>query len=179
MQRFQSAHDVLASVRKKLESAASAPAMRGRESVLEHVTDILSQGRGYSWIGIYLSVEGPPGAVDSGSVAQAESRSTMPHVGQLSDAGSEMVVPIRVGTRTLGMINVEGARGGRLSRQERTLLGQVAAALAKYLTTGPGKLQRRQARAQVATTNPGRPHKGPQPARLEKTRAVAGEHSTR
>ncbi|HKD45701.1 MAG TPA: hypothetical protein VKD24_08585 [Candidatus Angelobacter sp.] len=176
MQRFQSAHDVLASVREKLASA-SARTIRANENVLEHVTDILSQGRGYSWIGIYLSVEGPPG--DSDSVAQAESRSAMPDVGQLPDAGSEIVVPIRVATRTLGMINVEGARGGRLGRQDRTLLGQVAALLAEYLTTGPGKLLRRQARAQVASSNPGRPHKGPQSARLEKTRAAAGEHSTR
>ena len=178
MQRFQSAHDVLASVRKKLASA-SARTIRANENVFEHVTDILSQGRGYSWIGIYLSVEGPPGAGDSGSVAQAESRSAVSHVAQLPDAGSEIVVPIRIATRALGMINVEGARGGRLCRQDRTLLRQVAVALAEYLTTGPGKLLRRQARAEVASTNPGRPHKGPQSARLEKTRAAAGEHSTR
>ena len=179
MQRFRSAHDVLASVREKLASAPSARTIRGNKNVFEHVADILSEGRGYSWIGIYLSVEGPPDSGDSGSVAQAESRSAARDAGQLPDAGSEMVVPIRVATRTLGMISVEGPRGGRLGRQERTLLGQVAAALAEYLTTGPGKLMRRQARAQVASTNPGRPHKGPQPARPEKTRAAAGEHSPR
>jgi hypothetical protein len=180
MQRYQSAHDVLESVRNKLASAATATAFPGDKDVLQQVTDILSRGRGYSWVGIYLAVEDNSGAAQAGRLAQAESTSNAAGSGRFPEDKSEMVVPIRIGARTLGMIDVESGHVHDLGSQERALLGQVAAALAQYLTTGPGKLQRRHAREREAGAQAeGHPQKGPQPARPERSRAAAGEHSTR
>lgn len=179
MQRRQSAREVLQSVREKLASAAdSSPAPRSPD-VLQQVADLLSRGRGYSWVGIYLAVEDTTGAAEASSVALAESASDSSRSARFPESKSEMVVPIKIAIRTLGMIDVE-SQAGAVSRQERVLLGQVAAAIAQYLTTSRGKLRRRQARAQAASVRPeSRPQKGPQSARPEKSRAAAGEHSTR
>jgi putative methionine-R-sulfoxide reductase with GAF domain len=178
MQRRQSAREVLQSVREKLASAADSNSAPRSPDVLQQVADLLSRGRGYSWVGIYLAVE-DTGAAEASSVALAESASDSSRSTRLPESKSEMVVPIKIGIRTLGMIDVE-SRAGAVSRQERVLLGQVAAAIAQYLTTNRGKLRRRQARAQAASVRPeSRPQKGPQSARPEKSRAAAGEHSTR
>lgn len=180
IQRYKSAHDVLESVRGKLASAATSSPSPWNQDVLQQVVDILSHGRGYSWVGIYLGVEDTAGAANANSVARAESIFDAPGGARFPESKSEIVVPIRIGSRTLGMIDVESGRAGALGRQERTLLGQVATALAQYLTTGPGKLRRRQAREQAASGQPvSRPRKGPQSARPEKSRAAAGEHSAR
>lgn len=168
---------MLASVREKLASAATTSALPGSKDVLQQVADLLAQGRGYSWVGIYLSVEEPSGAAGRG-VAQAESTSEA--ATRFPESKSEMVIPIRIAGRMLGMIDVESGRTADLGSQERALLGQVAAALAQYLTTDPGKLRRRQVREQTANASPSsRQQKAPQSARPERRQAAAGEHSTR
>lgn len=182
-QRYQSAHDVLKTVKEKLASAATSSATCARDAnVLQQVVDALSSGRGYSWVGIYLAVEERAGAAATSAVAQTGSdpAANVAPAARFPETKSEMVVPVKIATRTLGMIDVESGRANALSRQERVLLGQVAAALAQFLTTNRGKLLLRKAREQSGgARTESHPQKGPQSARPERTRAAAGEHSTR
>jgi K+-sensing histidine kinase KdpD len=184
MQRFQSAHEVLKSVREKLAPATIPGTTVARaQDVLEGVVEILSRGRGYSWVGIYLAVEDTAAAEGRRSVV------TQTRLGPASGAApttrfpetkSEIVVPIKVGSRTLGMIDVESDRANLLTGQEHALLRQVAAAIAQYLATNRGKLLVRKARERSTGEQVDRqPQKGPQSARPERSRAAAGEHSAR
>ena len=93
---------------------------------------------------------------------------------------SEIVTPIKIGARILGVIDVESDRLNAFSSQERVLLEQVSKMLARYLTTDKGSRLMRKAReeshqAQAETE----PHKPPQSARPELSRAAAGERATR
>jgi hypothetical protein len=182
IQRYQSAHEVLKSVREKLASPTiSATTAARQQDVLDGVVEVLSRGRGYSWVGIYLAVEDRGGAEGRSVVTQTR---LGPAPGANPDARfpetkSEIVVPIKAGTRTLGMIDVESDRANLLTGQEHALLRQVAAAIAQYLATNRGKLLLRKTRERSAGERVDRqPQKGPQSARPERTRA-AGEHSTR
>jgi putative methionine-R-sulfoxide reductase with GAF domain len=183
IQRYQSAQEVLKSVREKLALATiSDTTVARQQDVLHSVVEILSRGRGYSWVGIYLAVEDRAGAEGRSAVAQTR---LGPASGDVHDtrfpvAKSEIVVPIKAGARTLGMIDAESNRANLLTGQEHALLRQVAAAMAQYLATDRGKLLLRKARERSSSQQVDRqPQKGPQSARPEKSRAAAGEHSTR
>jgi putative methionine-R-sulfoxide reductase with GAF domain len=117
--------------------------------VLDQVVEVLARGRGYSWVGIYLAArvaEMPPGPKVT---TEAESGSH-----PASQSSAELSVPIRIASRTLGVINVEASPAKDFSRQEQALLGQVAEELARYLTTNRGKLLSRKARAAASSTMP-------------------------
>lgn len=178
---YQPAHAVLQSVKEKL-AAATAGNAPPRQNMLDVISGILVIGRGYSWMGIYLAVEDNTGGEDRSEAAPAGSDpgSDAARPARFPETKREMVIPIKVGVRKLGMIAVESDRANGLSRQERVLLGQVAAAIAQYLTTGPGKLLLRKAREHSArAVAASQRQKGPQSARPEKSRAAAGEHFTR
>jgi putative methionine-R-sulfoxide reductase with GAF domain len=180
IQRYQSAHEVLKSVREKL---ASSTTVTRQQDVLEGVVEILSRGRGYSWVGIYLAVEDRTDAEGRSSVVtqtRLDPASGGTHATPFPVAKSEIVVPIKVGTRTLGMIDVESDRANLLTGQEHALLRQVAAAIAQYLATNRGKLLLRKTRERSSSEQVERqPQKGPQSARPQRSRAAAGERSAR
>lgn len=189
MQRYQSAHEVLKSVREKLAPATIPGTTVARaQDVLEGVVEILSWGRGYSWVGIYLAVEDRAGAEGRRSVvtqtrlgsASGAAPASGANATRFPETKSEIVVPIKVGSRTLGMIDVESDRANLLTGREHALLRQVAAAIAQYLATNRGKLLVRKARERSTDEQVDRqPQKGPQSARPERSRAAAGEHSAR
>ncbi len=149
--------------------------------------EILSRGRGYSWVGIYLAFEDRDGAEKRSVVTQTKvgSASGAAPASRVNDTRfpetkSEIVVPIKVGSHTLGMIDVESDRANLLTGQEHALLRQVAAAITQYLASNRGKLLLRKARERSSGERADRqPQKGPQSARPERSRAAAGEHSTR
>ncbi len=62
---------------------------------------------------------------------------------------SEIVVPIRIGGRTLGVIDVESDRANNFGSADRVLLEGVAAMLARFMTTR-GKVLVRHARERHA-----------------------------
>jgi K+-sensing histidine kinase KdpD len=183
MQRYQSAHQVLKTVRDKLAPAAMSGTTVAREQgVLDAVVEILSRGRGYSWIGIYLAVEDRVSAEGKRVVAQTRLGAPAGAGGaiRVPETKSGIAVPIKIGARTLGMIDVESERANLLTGQEHALLRQVAAAIAQYLTTNRGKLVLRKARERFASEQVERqPQKSPQSARPERSRAAAGERSAR
>ncbi|HEY6350329.1 MAG TPA: GAF domain-containing protein [Candidatus Angelobacter sp.] len=199
-QRYRPAHDLLTSLKALLVFKPSADA----GNVLEEVVEQLYQGRGYFWIGIYLAAGDkvirqcfrgpiPPchsfalGAGNVGTAGKTGVTKVIPDVSLdpaysmcFLETKSEIVLPLKIGSRILGVIDVESDRANAFSSQERALLGQAAKVLARYLTTAQGKQLSRMAREKSnAARAETQPHKPPQPARPKLTRAAAGEHSTR
>src|SRR4029077_2922077 len=112
-EQLQSPSLVLTTVKERLSSSAMAqPA-----EALDGVAEVLCRGRGYSWLGIYLAVE------DLG-VKQC-SRGDAPASATMADLHGEIAVPVKQGTRTLGLIIAETGRQASSARQDRALLQQV------------------------------------------------------
>lgn len=197
---YRSAHDLLTSLKELLVPSPSSRA----EKVLEEVLEQLYAGRRYFWIGIYLAAGNkvvrqcfrgpvPPchsfalGVGNVGTAGKSGVTKVIPDVSLdptysmcFLETKSEIVLPIKIGSRVLGVIDVESDRPGAFSSQERALLEQVAEMLARYLTTNQGKRLLRKAREKSnSTAAETEPHKPPQSARLELSRAAAGEHSIR
>ena len=170
-QRHQSSSAVLASIREKLAAAQSAKP----QEILDAIVAALSEGRGYSWTGIYLAIENL-------GVRQASSggSATTPASMSLDELQAEIAVPIRLGARTLGLIVAETGRASGAARQERVLLQQTAKLIAQYLTTDRARqllrLTREKGRAGAVEVQP---HKSPQSARPAVRRAAAGERIPR
>lgn len=196
---YRSARDLLRLVKQLLSSPSADSA-----GVLEQVVEELYEGRRYFWIGIYLAAgdkvirqvfRGPVPpchsfALGIGNVGTAGKTGIIKVIPDVSadptysmcflETKSEIVLPIKIGFRILGVIDVESDRVDAFSSQERVLLEQVAGLLARYLTTDQGKRLSRKAREKSnATKAETEPHKPPQSARPQFTRAAAGEHSTR
>ena len=130
---------------------------------LDEVARILSDGRHYAWIGIYLVAGQRPasGKAVASSLVQAKSRT---------------VIPVRLGQHEFGAIEVQAESGKTLSGKERILLKQVAVRLDKFLH-GPGACLVRKAR-EAAAEQPSSTQARHQPASeraLEKSLAAAGE----
>lgn len=198
--RYRSAHAVLSTCKELLQPD---PTANGAE-VLEEVVQQLYQGRGYFWIGIYLATGDkvirqcfrgpvPPchsfalGVGNVGTAGQSGVTKVIPDVSSdptysmcFLETKSELVQPVKIGSRILGVIDVESDRLDAFSSKERALLEQVAELLARYLTSEQGKRLLRKAREKSHTVKAeSEPHKRPQSARPGPTRAVAGEHSAR
>ena len=195
-----SARNVLSQIQKLLASKAGARP----EAVLEEVVDALYSGRHYFWIGIYLATGDkvvrqcfrgpvPPchsfalGVGNVGTAGQSGLTRVIDDVSSdptyslcFTETKSEIVVPLRLGSRVVGVIDAESDRLGAFGERERALLTQVARLIARYLTTNPGKLVLRKVREksrEVKTETT--PHKRPQSARPASSRAAAGEHAGR
>jgi predicted alpha/beta-hydrolase family hydrolase len=95
---------------------------------------------------------------------------------ELSEVRSEVVAPVRLGVRTLGLIVAETGHAG--TSQERALLQQVAKLLARHFTTAPGKLLLRHTR-EKARAQAEQKHKPPQSERAVARKAAAGEQTPR
>jgi GAF domain-containing protein len=198
--RYRSAHDLISSLKEVLVFKPSVKA----KDVLEEVVEQLYHGRGYFWIGIYLAAGDkvvrqcfrgpvPPchsfalGVGNVGTAGQTGVTKVIPDVSAdptysmcFLETKSEIVRPIKIGSRVLGVIDVESDRLDAFGSQERVLLEQVAKLLARYLTTDQGKLLSRKAREKSnAVKAETEPHKRPQSARPALSRAAAGEHSVR
>lgn len=195
--RYRSVHDLLSSLKKLLVSNPRANA----DDVLEEVVEQLYEGRGYFWIGVYLAAGDkvirqcfrgpvPPchsfalGVGNVGTTGQTGITKVIPDVSAdpaysmcFIETKSELVQPIKIASRILGVIDVESDKLDAFSSQERTLIEQVAELLARYLTTDQGKLLLRKAREKSRSVKAEtEPHKRPQSARPELSRAAAGEH---
>lgn len=112
MQRYQNRREILREVERVLATTAG----QWRNSPLDEVAGILARGRHYEWVGIYLRIN------ESGP-------------GEAQRAAPALVAPIHVGRRMLGAIEAAGAR---LGHEDRLLLKEVAARLARFLS-GNGK----------------------------------------
>ena len=140
-----------------------------REFPLEDTVQLLYAGRQYFWIGIYLVVGDnvvqqvfrgpvPPGhsfALGSdnvGTVAQTGISKVVPDVAHdakyracFAETRSEIVLPIKIAGRILGVVDVQSDKLNAFSYADRIFLKNVAQRLAKFLT-GRGKYVVRKAR---------------------------------
>jgi L-methionine (R)-S-oxide reductase len=191
---YHSAHDLLSSLKELLVPQPGARA----DDVLEEVVEQLYHGRGYFWIGIYLAAGDkvirqcfrgplPPchsfalGVGNVGTTGQTGITKVIPDVSAdptysmcFLETKSELVQAIKIGSRILGVIDLESDKLDAFSIQEQVLLEQVAELLARFLTTDQGKLLMRKAREKSHTVKAEtEPHKRPQPVRPGVNRAAA------
>lgn len=166
MKVYRSPQRVLADVGRVL--ASSRPRFGGR-TPLDQVVELLYAGRHYFWIGIYLVVGNkvvrqtfrgpvPPchsfefGKGNVGTTGQMGVLKVIPDVSEdptysmcFIETKSEIVVPIRISSRVLGVIDVESDKPNAFGSADRVLLKQVAEQLARFLSVRGRYLVRRAA----------------------------------
>lgn len=166
MKVYRSPRQVLAEVGRVL--ASSRPSFGGA-TPLERVVDTLYRGRHYFWIGIYLvtgnqvvrqAFRGPVppchtfefGKGNVGTTGQTGGLKVIPDVADdptysmcFLETKSEIVVPIKIASRVLGVIDVESDERDAFGGEDRVLLKHVAGRLARFLSVRGRYLVRRAA----------------------------------
>ncbi len=202
MKTYRTTRALITDVKKLL---ASRDVYSSRTLPLERVLDVLYEGRHYFWIGIYLVVGDrvvrqafrgpvPPchsfalGTGNVGTTGQTGVVKVVPDVSSdptysmcFVETKSEIVVPIKIAGRVLGVIDVESDKADAFGMQECILLKFVAEQLARFLTSR-GKYLVRHAREKAAAESTKTPQeRGQQPTserpHMERMKAAVGERS--
>lgn len=201
VKRIRTPREVLAAIDRVL---AAKPGARMDGTPLEQVVEILHSQRRYFWVGIYLvagervvrqAFRGPVppchsfalGQGNVGTVGESGFMKVIPDVSAdptysmcFLETKSELVVPIKMVTRVLGVIDVESDRPDAFGPRDQILLKDVARRLARFLTA-KGKRYVRHAKEAAAEeaelaapAERGRPPASEKPAAAPR-RAVAGD----
>jgi putative methionine-R-sulfoxide reductase with GAF domain len=125
---YRSTRNLLADVKKVL--AGNRPSFH--RSPLEEIAGLLCEGRHYSWVGIYLTLD------EKSSSALLEEALIKPNQVAVHGTRKKIVVAMRVGGRELGFLNVETERDN-IGSEDRVLLDRVAGLLARFLAGPRGK----------------------------------------
>jgi L-methionine (R)-S-oxide reductase len=203
LKRYRSPRELLTEVERLLSQHRLY--QDRRTPPLEKVLGALYQGRHYFWIGIYFvlgdqvvrqAFRGPVppcrafalGKGNVGTTGQSGVIKVVPDVTAdptysmcFLETKSEIVVPVKLAGRILGVIDVESDQPNAFGKEDEVLLKRVAQLLARFLT-GRGKIVMRHARerhAQAQQARPGAAAKSPErvePAAPE--RALAGSVRT-
>ena len=129
MKTYRSTRDLLAEIKKLL--AENRPSFH--HSPLEEIAGLLCEGRHFSWVGIYLTLD------EKSSSALLEEALIKPNQVAVPGARQKIVVAMRVGGRELGFLNVESDREYAFGSEEQVLLERVAGMLARFLAGPRGK----------------------------------------
>ena len=129
MRTYRSTRNLLADVKKVL--ADNRPSFH--HSPLEEIAGLLCEGRHYSWVGIYLTLD------EKSSSALLEEALIKPNQVAVHGTRKKIVVAMRVGGRELGFLNVESDRESAFGSEDRVLLDRVAGLLARFLAGPRGK----------------------------------------
>ena len=129
MRPYRSTRNLLADVRKVL--AENRPSFR--RSPLEEIAGLLCEGRHFSWVGIYLTLD------EKSSSALLEEALIKPNQVAVQGTRQKIVVAMRVGGRELGFLNVESDRDYAFGSEEQVMLERVAGLLARFLAGPRGK----------------------------------------
>ncbi len=129
MRTYRSTRNLLADVKKVL--ADNRPSFH--QSPLEEIAGLLCEGRHYSWVGIYLTLD------EKSSSALLEEALIKPNQVAVRGTRKKIVVAMRVGGRELGFLNVESDRESAFGSEDRVLLDRVAGLLARFLAGPRGK----------------------------------------
>jgi L-methionine (R)-S-oxide reductase len=172
---YGSPQKVLAKVEWALASSRPAFHHQPGQNPLDEVVEILYERRHYFWIGIYLvagrqvvrqAFRGPVppchafefGKGNVGTTGQTGVLKVIPDVTTdptysmcFVETKSEIVVPIKISTRILGVIDVESDRPDAFGSKERILLKNTAMRLARFLSVRGRYLVRRAAQKSEAT----------------------------
>lgn len=166
MKVYRAPRQVLAEVEHVL--ASSRPSF-SKKTPLDEVVNVLYRDRHYFWIGIYLvagnkvvrqAFRGPVppchtfefGKGNVGTTGQTGVSKVIPDVTAdptysmcFVETKSEIVVPIKISTRILGVIDVESDKPNAFGAKDRILLKEVAKRLARFLSVRGRYLVRRAA----------------------------------
>ena len=147
MKTYRSTRELLAEVDRVL--AGNEPSFH--HSPLEDVVERLCRGRHYTWMGIYLAVgkNSPQPLLDGG-----RSRDSHPGRMEMPETRTKILVSMKLGGREVGVLDVESDRENAFGAEDRVLLENVAARLARFLA-GPGKYLVRKARGVQSSAKPG------------------------
>ena len=129
MRTYRSTRNLLADVKKVV--ADNRPSFH--RSPLEQIAGLLCEGRHYSWVGIYLTLD------EKSSSALLEETLIKPNQVAVHGTRKKIVVAMRVGGRELGFLNVESDRESAFGSEDRVLLDRVAGLLARFLAGPRGK----------------------------------------
>jgi putative methionine-R-sulfoxide reductase with GAF domain len=129
LRTYRSTPNLLAGVKKVL--ANNRPSFH--HSPLEEIAGLLCEGRHYSWVGIYLTLD------EKSSSALLEEALIKPNQVAVHGTRKKIVVAMRVGGRELGFLNVESDRESAFGSEDRVLLDRVAGLLARFLAGPRGK----------------------------------------
>jgi putative methionine-R-sulfoxide reductase with GAF domain len=129
LKTYRSTRDLLAEIEKLL--AENRPSFH--HSPLEEIAGLLCEGRRYSWVGIYLTLD------EKSSSALLEEALIKPNQVAVQGTRKKIVVAMRVGGRELGFLNVESDREYAFGSEEQVLLERVAGLLARFLAGPRGK----------------------------------------
>jgi putative methionine-R-sulfoxide reductase with GAF domain len=129
LRTYRSTRNLLADVKKVL--ADNRPSFH--RSPLEEIAGLLCEGRHYSWVGIYLTLD------EKSSSALLEEALIKPNQVAVHGTRKKIVVAMRVGGRELGFLNVESDRESAFGSEDRVLLDRVAGLLARFLAGPRGK----------------------------------------
>jgi putative methionine-R-sulfoxide reductase with GAF domain len=181
---YRSATEVLAAIEEVFAHRKRRP---GEDAPMDSVVSFLNQGRNYLWTGIYLFLNedivcstavGPAPAPHRlafrapGAAATEQIRVLTPQQPEyqmrFAESKSEAIVPIKIGGRVLGVLDIESERQTAFSPQEQIFLKDVATAVARFLTSH-GKYVIKRAYDALAS----------QQERQATLRAAAGEQKSR
>ena len=203
MKRIRPPREVLAALDRML--AEKVRPVKG-SSPLEKAVEILYDQRRYFWVGIYLvagdrvvrqSFRGPVppchsfalGKGNVGTVGESGLMKVIPDVSAdptysmcFLETKSEIVVPIKIVGRILGVIDVESDRPDAFGPLDRILLKQVAARLARFLTSTGKRYVRKAKEAaaeseSIAQAERGHPPASEKPAIVSAPRRAAGDQA--
>jgi len=126
---YRSTRSLLAEIEELLDN--NRPSFH--HSPLEDIAALLVEGRHYSWVGIYLTL-------DRDSSPALLENAHPEHPGQVAVASTrtKILVAMKIAGREIGYLNVESERENAFGSEERVLLERVAGLLARFLT-GAGK----------------------------------------
>jgi len=138
LKTYRLPRNVVAEIKRLIASDKPSPRP---PSALVRILKLLSDSRHYERAGVFLMVGGRevPRAFGGTQAAASEPR-------------SELSVPIKIASHTLGSLRVQLAPGHGFSPQERVFLHQVARILALYLTSKGKYLVRKTREALRETT---------------------------
>ena len=125
---YRPANSILADIQLTL---AAKPSIY--RSPLEAVAELLCEGRHYSWVGIYLTLDpksAPALLLDASEL----------HPGQIAHPATrkKIIIVMKIAGREVGTLNVESSHEDSFGSEDRVLLERVAGLLARFLT-GAGK----------------------------------------
>ena len=169
--RHLSANAVFLCVKEKLAQAGNSKPV----DVLDETVAAIAEGRGYRWAGIYVTIN-RVGVCQASTGPAPSTQQTNSAPAGVGGARSEVVVPIKLGARTLGLIVAETGKAG--TSQERALLQRVSRLVARYFTMPTSKQLLRQTR-EKARAQSERHSKPPQSERPVTRKTVAGERNPR
>ena len=124
MKPYRSPRQLLAQIKGIV--ASNRPAFHS--SPLDRIVEVLSRGRHYSWVAIYLTAGNNASQRLLGAGGD-------PHPAQLArpETKSKILVSMRIAGRELGVLDVESERENAFGSEDRVLLEGVADLLASFL----------------------------------------------